>query len=715
LGALLGILFFAALLRGWAALRLPLDYDEPVYLQAGLDYARALRAGDWNGVIDYAENREHPALAKVLYAVPLLVLGPEVRWLVALYASRFLSALLGTLAALLLALFDPLAGVFLGAHTLAVKYTSQAYLEALPHLASLAAVLVFLRSASRRDGWFWLSAVALGITAAAKFTYLPVVLVLLYLAIFEKRLRWHDLVLFVAVSVVAFWLFNPSLWHEPVGRLLDSLFFHVRYSQGPRVELAGLPWYQPLYWISRSAPSAWHPEVFFYWALDSAIFLLAMAGLYWEWRERRWVVVWIVTSLLFLLVWPTKWPQYSLVLVPALCLSASQTVRQAHGWLREQETYWQWFREMVPRPPLAFWIILAALVAAITVGYTASSLQMTLGRLYWTQLNRENSLLPSNTVYAILRGPEEQMVLGTERGVALWYPPAATDLPDRWILYHTGNSPLPHNSVRSLAYDAAGHLWAGTEQGLAVYDGSGWQIYHARDLGLAADAADGEVVYALAVGSDGRLWVGTGSGAAVLIGQAWTPFTAATSGLVHNRVLSLAVEPRPAGDRVWFGTRAGLSRLDTTTGEWSSFPQDFDPAWGGVIELTLDASGRLWAGTLGGGLGLWQGPAAEEAAAAEGDSAWRFYRTANSDLPFNTVTLVAELRPGVLWVGTALPAQAGGQLAEFDGREWKIWTDRNSGFSGAEPLALAQAADGRWWLGTRTAGVDIYTAPERGE
>jgi ligand-binding sensor domain-containing protein len=402
------------------------------------------------------------------------------------------------------------------------------------------------------------------------------------------------------------------------------------------------------------------------------------------------------------------------VVVPALCLSASHTVRRAYGWLREQETYWQWFREMVPKPPLAFWIILAVLVVAIMVGYTASTLQLTFGRLYWTGLSRDNSLLPSNTVYAILLGPEEQMVLGTERGVAFWSPPEATDLPDRWIVYHSGNSPLPHNSVRALAYEATGRLWFGTEQGLAAYDGTGWQIYRVRDLGLSADTADGEVVYALAAGSDGRLWVGTGSGAAVLTGQAWTPLTTATSGLVHDRVLSLAIEPGPSGDRVWFGTRGGLSRLESATSEWTSFDQDFDPAWGGVIELTLDSSGRLWAGTVGGGLGLWLGPAAEEAAMAGGTSAWRFYRTANSDLPFNTVTLVGEVRPGVLWVGTAQPAQAGGELAELDGQHWKIWTDRNSGFSRAEALALAQDADGRWWLGTRTSGVDIYTPPERG-
>jgi len=62
----------------------------------------------------------------------------------------------------------------------------------------------------------------------------------------------------------------------------------------------------------------------------------------------------------------------------------------------------------------------------------------------------------------------------------------------------------------------------------------------------------------------------------------------------------------------------------------------------------------------------------------------------------------------VLWVGTAAPNQVGGALSEFDGQNWKQYTPENSGYSGAEPLTIAQDAQGRWWIGTRTAGIDIY-------
>jgi hypothetical protein len=680
------------LLRSWAALRLPLDYDEPVYLRAAEAYARALAEGDLAGIVDYAENREHPALGKLLYAFALLGVGQDADWMVAVYASRFVSVIFGVLTALLLALFDPLAGGLLAIHTLAVKYTAQVYLEALPHLASLAAVLALVRSTGRRDRWFWLSALALGVTAAGKFTYLPIVLVILYVAVWEKRIRWPDLLLYGAVAVATFWLLNPTLWREPFSRLFDSLFFHLRYSTGSEVELVAYSWHRPLYWISRAEPIVWHPEVFFYPGLDGLIFVLALPGLYWEWHQRRWVVVWIVTSVILLLLWPTKWPQYTLILTPALCLSASSTVRNLYHLVRRYDIAVAWFRVMFPRPPLAFWIIVGALAGLVTVIYSVATLQLTLGRLGWSDLTTGNSQLPSSTVYSLAaapdREPEGSMLLGTERGAAIWSPPETTDLPDRWLVFTTENSDLPGNRVRAVTVDGQDRIWFGTQAGLGRYDGRTWQTYDLPDLGLPA----GEV-YALATGSDGRLWVGTTSGAAVFDGQRWIPFTTRNSDLVDDWVLSLAIEQRPAGDRIWFGTSAGLSRFDPATGEWLSYTDSFRE---GVRALQIDSQGRLWAGTLGDGLSLWDG------------RAWQFYTTGNSELPFNTVTALGEVQPGVLWVGTGAPAEVGGLLAEFDGEQWKVYSGRNSGYSEAEPLAMTADAHGRWWIGTRTAGVEIY-------
>jgi len=148
------------LLRAWAAWQLPVDFDEPVYLQAGYEYAGLMRAGDWQGVIDYPENSEHPPLVKLIYGGVVLAAGPRASWEAVLLAGRLVSVVFGTLAVALVALVDPLAGGLLAVQTLVVKYTSQAYLEALPLAMALLALFALRRSQKERDAWFWLSAAA---------------------------------------------------------------------------------------------------------------------------------------------------------------------------------------------------------------------------------------------------------------------------------------------------------------------------------------------------------------------------------------------------------------------------------------------------------------------------------------------------------------------------------------------------------------------------
>ena len=64
--AIVLIVFLGLVVRAWAAWQLPIDYDEPTYLNAGYDYARMIKSGDWQGVINYDNNQEHPPLVKLM-------------------------------------------------------------------------------------------------------------------------------------------------------------------------------------------------------------------------------------------------------------------------------------------------------------------------------------------------------------------------------------------------------------------------------------------------------------------------------------------------------------------------------------------------------------------------------------------------------------------------------------------------------------------------
>ncbi len=93
------------------------------------------------------------------------------------------------------------------------------------------------------------------------------------------------------------------------------------------------------------------------------------------WQKERVYVLWLGAALLFLLVWPTKWPQYILVLTAPLGLAAAEGVRALvvepvkGAWARRKErrirvrvlriTEWQIRVGRGPdshqRPPRAAW------------------------------------------------------------------------------------------------------------------------------------------------------------------------------------------------------------------------------------------------------------------------------------------------------------------------------------------------------------------------
>jgi len=371
IGAFLLVAALALGLRVRAVQRLPIDYDEDDYLTAAQRYAAALRLGDWHFVVNYDYNFEHPPLTKLAYAAALLPLPdapaaaehsssdppaaslPEPQFRLA----RYVAAAFGTLEAMALAGLNPLAGLFLAIQTWQIKYTSQIMLEPLPALCSALAVVCYWKArgsgGGARSSWLALSAITMGLTAASKYVYciagLAVAADWLWasfptgLAGRSGRLkaiaRWlAPLIAWGLLAVAVFILFDPRLWVDPLGRLRQSLLFHLDYAQSQHVEEAGYPIWQPFVWLSGSVP--WHPGVFVV-SLDLYISLLAILGFRRLWKRQRVFALWLLIALAFLTWWTTKWPQYLLILTAPLSLAAAQGFSASiweplTGWLRRR-------------------------------------------------------------------------------------------------------------------------------------------------------------------------------------------------------------------------------------------------------------------------------------------------------------------------------------------------------------------------------------------
>jgi hypothetical protein len=354
--AVLAITVLAFGLRMYAAARLNVDYDEPVYLSAAVSYARYMRLGDLKMLAWNEHTYEHPALYKILYGAALLTQQPLDRlpdkdlprqtpiastaagpWNM---AARYMSVAWGTLAVLALSLLDPAAGFFMAVNTLSVKYTSEVYLEALPVFASLLSVLAYSRwfedaskesaPSGRHGPWLAASAALLGVAVASKYVYgvaglaiaVHFLIALLRRQVTLRHARY--MLVWAPLALFCFFAFDPYLWPHPIARLLKSVSFHEAYGQSSWVAHYHYPFWQPFRWLAAfSTFYDLQPASAFLLNIDAPMFVLALVGLPSLFQRRPVFFWWIIIGVAFLLAWQTKWPQYTLIVMAPLSLSAS--------------------------------------------------------------------------------------------------------------------------------------------------------------------------------------------------------------------------------------------------------------------------------------------------------------------------------------------------------------------------------------------------------
>jgi ABC-type sugar transport system permease subunit len=372
--ALFAIGVIALGVRLLAANVLPIDFDEDDYLRAGQQYATGFQAGDPGVLLRENYRTEHPELSKIVTGLVIAPLAPAreipdrpttappARSLPPplLAAARTAQAVFGALAALALAVVAPIGGLLLAVHTWSIKYTSQVMLEAVPAFFALLAVMAWSASTraaagSRvRRGWMVAAAVAFGLACAGKYLYGVAGLAIVADWLWRSRpdrirdlgnaIRWLRGPLgWIVLSFVVFFAADPYLWPDPVGRLWASLAYHAGYASSTAVQETGWPSWQPLVWLMGSVP--FHEEGTFVLTLDLPITVLALIGLRRLWEGQRVFALWLGIAFVFLVAWPTKWPQYLLILSAPLSLSAgfgARMVLEPIGrWLRRVAGGWR--------------------------------------------------------------------------------------------------------------------------------------------------------------------------------------------------------------------------------------------------------------------------------------------------------------------------------------------------------------------------------------
>lgn len=362
------IVGIAAWLRVPALRDLPYDVDERVYYPLVQRYAYALENSDWATLRDPFDNAEHPALAKVLMGVALAV-APGVApqnapgfadtsgvQPVGLGTVRLVSLLASLLLAALVAWYTPLGGLVFAFSSWQIKYGVVAYLEALPSLLATAAVLLLARwwrqtrrspsaeqaSAKPNPRLIIGAALLVGATAAAKYPYALVAAPTLGLGVLW---RWHarwggwrGLLLVIGGVALGFYLGNPFMWADPLGYGRETIAFHLRYSGNDLVSSQKFaPWSNLVLLFKPMPYDPFFPfSLFNQLNIEGVLTTLGLLGWPLLWRRSPPLGLWLALNLLFLLLWPTKWAHYTLLVIPALSLSAGVLLDSVAATIRNR-------------------------------------------------------------------------------------------------------------------------------------------------------------------------------------------------------------------------------------------------------------------------------------------------------------------------------------------------------------------------------------------
>ncbi|MFP8874955.1 MAG: hypothetical protein VCB42_10655 [Myxococcota bacterium] len=332
----LAIACLAGVLRFRAMQTLPMDWDELVYLRVAYVYAQLIEHEEWGRIPQVPFNPEHPPLVKLAYgfAIAGLERNPPIKPQPTgtpipaelheeFHRARLLSVAAGTAQVYLVALLNPLAGLFLAIDGYHIRYTSEILLEAIPGFFAVLAVALFGISWRPRENGtrklhgplLWSSAVSLGLAVSGKYTYALVAFAILPFLI-ARAGRWRVALGYVALALLVFFATNPALWLDPIAGISKTFSFHARYSG----EYARA-WWHPLALMTHLVHDDHHAAYFSAWP-DRLLLVFAAIGVVRTARLRPTWLLWALLGMAFLLAWPTKWAHYPLLALPAFAMCA---------------------------------------------------------------------------------------------------------------------------------------------------------------------------------------------------------------------------------------------------------------------------------------------------------------------------------------------------------------------------------------------------------
>jgi ligand-binding sensor domain-containing protein/signal transduction histidine kinase len=285
------------------------------------------------------------------------------------------------------------------------------------------------------------------------------------------------------------------------------------------------------------------------------------------------------------------------------------------------------------------------------------------------------------------------------------FPLSAQDLQFRHLKVEDG---LSQNTINCIYQDQYGFMWFGTQDGLNCYDGIGFEVFrHDPD---DSTSLSHNWIWDILEDGDHKLWVATWDGLSCFnrlenTFTSYFPDSSQSSSISGTRPASLV---RDAEGMIWIGTwGGGLNVLDSQTGIFTKFRDSENPGMNYpgdyVRKVFIDCEGVVWIGTWN---GLW-----ECRTRTDGELEFRSYAYDPTDpqsISSNRVSSIEEDGLGRLWIGTL-----GGGLNLLDRSRGSFTRFQHEGgisgsISSNDITFIENSVDGSLWIGTVSDGLNLF-------
>ena len=298
---------------------------------------------------------------------------------------------------------------------------------------------------------------------------------------------------------------------------------------------------------------------------------------------------------------------------------------------------------------------------------------------YFRQGKEDESGVSDGRVISILSASNKELWFGTEDGGLNRFCFEDESF-EKIKMDRSSPFGLKSNNIKAIYEDASQRIWLGTSGG-GVFsfglDKSSFTIIPIVDKDF--NSIDNQDVYAV-VGTEESLWVGTNG-----------------SGLYRSEI-------------------ADISKHDIDYTEGKTF-LNIELKSEIVHALCFDSWGRLWAGTLGGGLSLVDFDKKKNKTIVTN---FTINNPMQNSISYNDVRSLYNDRSGNLWIGTAgggLDKLVLAKKGEYYFENYKHDTDNNATLSNNDIRAITEDNSGNIWVGTAFGlnKLDIISSPAKFE